>query len=249
MTTVKPQDIKLKVMEALQEEAYKGIVRIDSQTMRLIGIRPGDVVEIEGARKTVGIADRAYPSDIGQEIIRMDGILRRNARTGIGEKVSVRKAEVKEAKTVTIAPAQQGVMIQANPEVFQRGLLGRAVLKGDIISLGGARRRKRTFSGSPFEEIFNVFEEGFMGNFGLGGLRFVVAETGSKQAVMVTENTEVKISSKAVEVSEEGKVPEVTYEDIGGLTDEVKKVREMVELPLKHPEIFERLGIEPPKGV
>lgn len=244
-----PKDTKLKVMEALQEEAYKGIVRIDSQTMRQIGVRPGDVVEIEGGRKTVGIADRAYPSDIGQEIIRMDGILRRNARTGIGERVSVRKAEVKEAKAVTIAPAQQGVMIQANPEVFQRGLLGRAVLKGDIIALGGARRRRRTFSGSPFEEIFNVFEEGFMGNFGLGGLRFVVADTGSKQAVIVTENTEIKVSSKAVEVSEEGKIPDVSYEDIGGLEEEVKKVREMVELPLKHPEVFERLGIEPPKGV
>lgn len=248
-TIVKPQDLKLKVMEALQEEAYKGIVRIDSQTMRQIGVRPGDVVEIEGGRKTVGIADRAYPSDIGQEIIRMDGILRRNARTGIGEKVSVRKAEVKEAKAVTIAPAQQGVMIQANPDVFQRGLLGRAVLKGDIIALGGARRRRRTFSGSPFEEIFNVFEEGFMGNFGLGGLRFVVADTGGKQAVIITENTEIKVSSKAIEVSEDGKVPDVTYEDVGGLEDEVKKVREMVELPLKHPEIFERLGIEPPKGV
>ncbi len=249
MTTVKPQDLKLKVMEALQEEAYKGIVRIDSQTMRQIGIRPGDVVEIEGGRKTVGIADRAYPSDIGQEIIRMDGILRRNARTGIGERVAVRKTDVKEAKAVTIAPAQQGVMIQANPDVFQRGLLGRAVVKGDIIALGGARRRRRTFSGSPFEEIFNVFEEGFMGNFGFGGLRFVVADTGSKQPVIITENTEIKVSSKAIEISEEGKVPDVTYEDIGGLEDEVKKVREMVELPLKHPEIFERLGIEPPKGV
>ena len=248
-TTVKPQDLKLKVMEALQEEAYKGIVRIDAQTMRQIGVRPGDVVEIEGGRKTVGIADRAYPSDIGQEIIRMDGILRRNARTRIGEKVAVRKVEVKEAKAVTIAPAQQGVMIQANPEVFQRGLLGRAVVKGDIIALGGARRRRRTFSGSPFEEIFNVFEEGFMGNFGFGGLRFVVADTGSKQPIIITENTEIKVSSKAIEVSEEGKVPDVSYEDIGGLEEEVKKVREMVELPLKHPEIFERLGIEPPKGV
>src|SRR3989338_6035298 len=105
MTTVKPQDIKLKVMEALQEEAYKGIVRIDSQTMRLIDIKPGDIIEIEGGRKTVGIADRAYPSDIGQEIIRMDGILRRNAKTGIGEHVSVRKVDVKEAKSITVAPA------------------------------------------------------------------------------------------------------------------------------------------------
>ncbi len=242
------QEISLKVQEALQEEAYKGIVRIDAQTMRQIDVRAGDIIEIEGGRKTVGIVDRSYPSDIGQTIIRMDGILRRNAKTGIGENVKVRKVEVKEAKSVTIAPAQQGVMIQANNELFKQGLLGRAVVKGDIISLGGARRRRRTLSGSNFDDIFNVFEEGFMGNFGFGSLKFIVAESNPKTAVIITENTEVKVSSKAVQVTEE-RVPDVTYEDIGGLKEEIDKLREMVELPIKNPEIFERLGVEPPKGV
>ncbi|MBS3144826.1 CDC48 family AAA ATPase [Candidatus Woesearchaeota archaeon] len=242
------QEISLKVQEALQEEAYKGIVRIDAQTMRQIDVRAGDIIEIEGGRKTVGIVDRSYPSDIGQTIIRMDGILRRNAKTGIGETVKVRKLEVREAKSITIAPAQQGVMIQANNELFKQGLLGRAVVKGDIISLGGARRRRRTLSGSNFDDIFNVFEEGFMGNFGFGSLKFIVAETTPKTAVIITENTEVKVSSKAVQVTEE-RVPDVTYEDIGGLEEEIKKLREMVELPIKNPEIFERLGVEPPKGV
>ena len=116
----KPREMKLKVQEALQEEAYKGIVRIDSQTMRQIDIRPGDIIEIEGGRITVGIVDRAYPTDIGQSIIRMDGIVRRNARTGIGEIVKVRRADVREAKGVTIAPSQQGVMIQADPEIFKK---------------------------------------------------------------------------------------------------------------------------------
>ncbi len=241
-------EAKLKVMEALQEEAYKGIVRIDSQTMRQIDVKPGSIVEIEGGRATVGIVDRAYPTDIGQAIIRMDGILRRNAKTGIGEVVKVRKCEVKEGKTVTIAPAQKGVMVQADPEVFKRGLLGRAVLKGDIVALGGARSRRRTMSGSPFEDIFDVFEQGFMGNFGFGGLKFIVAEANPKQAVIITETTEIRVNPKAVEVTEE-LVPDVTYEDIGGLSEEIKKIREMVELPLKHPEIFERLGVEPPKGV
>ena len=242
------QEISLKVQEALQEEAYKGIVRIDAQTMRQIDVRAGDIIEIEGGRKTVGIVDRSYPSDIGQTIIRMDGILRRNAKTGIGETVKVRKLEVREAKSITIAPAQQGVMIQANNELFKQGLLGRAVVKGDIISLGGARRRRRTLSGSNFDDIFNVFEEGFMGNFGFGSLKFIVAETTPKTAVIITENTEVKVSSKAVQVTEE-RVPDVTYEDIGCLEEEIKKLREMVELPIKNPEIFERLGVEPPKGV
>ena len=242
------KDQKLKVMEALQEEAYKGIVRIDSETMHVIGVRPGDIIEIEGQRKTVGIVDRAYPTDVGQQVIRMDGIIRRNAKTSIGETVTVRKANVGEAKSVTIAPSQAGIMIQASPEIFRRGLLGRAVIKGDIISLGGARRRRRTMEDSPFEDIFNVFEEGFMGSFGLPSLKFIVVDTNPKQPVIISENTMITVSQKATEVIEE-KIPEVNYEDLGGLDEEIKKIREMVELPLKHPEIFARLGIEPPSGV
>ncbi len=234
-------------MEALQEEAYKGIVRIDSQTMRDIGVRPGDIVELEGSRKTVGVVDRAYPTDVGQAIIRMDGILRRNAKTSLGEFVKVRRAEVKEARSITIAPAQRGVTIQADPIYFKRGLIGRALIKGDQVALGGGRRRRRAMEGGPFEDIFDIFEPDF-GIFGFSGLKFIVINTDPKQAVLVTENTEIMLNPKAVEILEE-KIVDVTYEDIGGLTEEVKKIREMVELPLKHPELFQRLGIEPPKGV
>ncbi len=241
----------VKVQEAYQEEAYKGIVRIDSQTMREIGVKAGDIIEIIGGRTTLGIVDRAYPSDIGQQIIRMDGLIRRNARTGIGESVKIKKAEIREAKAITIAPAQQGVMIQAaNPEIFKQGLLGRAVVKGDIISLGGTKRRRRTMEDSPFEEIFNVFEDLTGPAFGFGSLKFVVADLNPKAPAIITENTSLKISSKSVDVAEaEEKAPEVTYEDIGGLEEEVKKIREMVELPLRNPQIFESLGISPPKGV
>ncbi len=245
------QETQLKVMEALQEEAYKGIVRVDTDTMRKIGVRPGDIVEIEGSRITVGVVDRAYPSDVGQSIIRMDGIVRRNAKTGIGEIVKVRKSDVKEAKLIAVAPAQQGVMIQAHPDIFKRGLLGRAVVKGDIVSIGGTTRRRRTLSGSPFfDDIFNVFEDNFAGSgFGLGSLKFIVVETNPKsQPVIITEDTEIKVNPKAVEIIEES-IPDVTYEDIGGLDEEIKKLREMVEVPLRHPEIFKRLGVEPPAGV
>src|SRR3989338_7756359 len=195
------QEMRLKVMEALQEEAYKGIVRIDSQTMRDIGVRPGDIVEVEGARKTVGIADRAYPTDVGQTVIRMDGIMRRNAKVSLGENVRVRRAEVKEARTITIAPAQQGITIQADPMLFKRGLLGRALMKGDQVALGGVKRRRRTLEGGPFEDIFDIFEE-HIGSFGLGSLKFIVVNTDPKQAVIVTENTEVILNPKAVEVLE-----------------------------------------------
>jgi transitional endoplasmic reticulum ATPase len=248
------QEIKLKVVEAIQDDVNKGIVRIDSNFMKEIGIKPGDIVEILGGKPTVAMADRALPGDIGLNTIRMDGLLRRNAKTGIGEEVKVKKAEIKEAKKITIAPASEKVEVRtSNTHVFKQGLLGRAVIKGDIISLGGTKRRRRTMTGSPFfDEVFSMMEEQNSGmgfGFGFGDLKLVVADTvPAKQPVIVTEHTQIELSPKAVKIEEET-IPEVTYEDIGGLNEEIKKIREMVELPLKHPEIFERLGVEPPKGV
>ncbi len=245
---ISAKEIKLKVAEAIQDDVNKGIVRVDSGYMKEIDVRVGDIVELEGERKTVGIVDRAYPGDIGLNIIRMDGLIRKNAKTGIGDLVKVRKSDVKEAKKAIIAPAKKGIMIRASPEIFKQGLLGRAIVKGDIVSIGGTRRRRSAMTESPFfEDIFNILDESMMG-FGFGDIKFVVADVNPKQAVVITDGTEVIFNPEAIETEEEA-VPEVSYEDIGGLEDEIKKVREMVELPLKHPEIFERLGIEPPKGV
>ncbi|MFA6974308.1 MAG: CDC48 family AAA ATPase [Parcubacteria group bacterium] len=247
--------IKLKVVEALQDDAYKGIARIDSEVMRELEIKRGDVIVIKGNRETVAIADRAYPADVGEGIIRIDGILRRNAKTGIGDVVEIVKVEIKEAKKVIIAPAQKGIMVQAEPDSLRRGLLGRALLKGDVVVLGGVQRRRDLFSEMGLdEELGGFFGEAFnnMGFGNLGGgitqIRFLVVNTNPNQPVIITENTEVTLSPKAVEISEE-KIPEITYEDIGGLEEEIKKIREMVEIPMKHPEIFERLSIQPPKGV
>jgi len=249
--------IKLRVMEALQDDAYKGIARIDSEIMRELEIRRGDVVIIKGNRETVAIADRAYPADVGEGIIRIDGILRKNTKAGIGDIVTISKADVKEAKKVMIAPAQKGIMVQADQDGLRRGLLGRAVLKGDIIHLGGVQRRRDVMS-----EEFGDMDDNIFGNLGdiLGGMgfgqlggsitqiKFLVVSTNPNQPVIITENTEVTLNPKAVEISDEN-VSKIYYEDIGGLTDEIKKIRELVEIPLKHPEIFERLGIEPPKGI
>ncbi|MEK6874242.1 MAG: CDC48 family AAA ATPase [Nanoarchaeota archaeon] len=241
--------VKLKVAEAIQDDVNKGIVRIDSTFMKDIGVRPGDIVEIKGGLTTVAIVDRAYPGDIGLNIIRMDGLTRRNAKTTISDQVGVTRADVKEAKKVTIAPARSGIVIRASPAIFKQGLLGRAVVKGDIVSLGGTRRRRTTMSSSPFfDDVFSMLDENLM-NFGFGDLKFIVALVMPKQAVIITDATEVVFNPEAVEIAEESSVLEVSYEDIGGLEEEVKKIREMVELPLKHPEIFERLGVEPPKGV
>jgi len=244
------KELKLKVTESIQEDVNKGIVRIDTSFIRDLEIRPGNIVEIEGERKTVAIVDRALPGDIGLNTIRMDGLVRRNSKAGIGDMIRVRKADVKEAKKVTIAPAREGIVIRADPGIFKQGLLGRAVVKGDILSLGGTNRRRTTMSSNPlFDDIFNMLqEENMMGSFGLGDIKFIVVDTSPKEAVLITNETDVRFNPEAVELTEE-RVPEVSYEDIGGLQEEIKKIREMVELPLKHPEIFERLGIEAPKGV
>ena len=243
-----PRELKLKVAESMQDDVQRGIARIDSQIMKELGIQHGTVVEISGSKRSVAIAARAYPSDIGAAIMRIDGITRRNAGTSIGEYVTVKPAELKAAKSVAIAPVQKGIFIQMPPQVFKRYLMSRPVVKGDIIALGGPRRRQRmTFS--PFgdvSELFGAMEDITTGMF--TDLKFVVVSTSPKETVLITEDTEIEILPEAVELKEE-KVPDVSYEDIGGLQEEVKKVREMIELPLKHPEIFERLGIQPPKGV
>ncbi len=252
MIQTEEKGTKLRVSEALQDDAYKGIARIDFDVMRQLGIKRGDVILIKGSKETVAIADKAYPADVGEGIIRIDGIIRKNARIGVGENVAVKRTEIKEAKKVIIAPAQRGIMIQGN---LKPGLLGRAVVKGDIVVLGGVRRRMDLMS-EDMESMFGGFGDIFgdaFGGMGFGGglqqIRFIIVNATPNAPCVITENTEVVFSSKPVEVSEETNFPEVTYEDIGGLSEEVKKVREMVELPLKHPEIFERLGIEPPKGV
>jgi len=244
------KEIKLKVVEALQDDAYKGVARIDPQLMRALGLNRGDVILVKGERETSAIVDRAYPADVGEKIIRIDGLIRRNAKTGVGELVSIGKAITKPAKKVAIAPAQHGMMVHADPEMLKSGLIGRAVTKGDIISLGGIHRRRDSM-GEGMPDIFGDLHDLFGSNLGFSGfqhIKFIVVSTSPGNPCVIDENTEVVLHPKAVEVSEES-IPEVTYEDIGGLTDEVKKIREMVELPLKHPEVFDKLGIEPPKGV
>ena len=244
------KQIQLKVVEAFQEDAYKGIARLDMEFMRSLDINRGDVILIKGNRETVAIADRAYPADVGEGIIRIDGILRKNARAGIGDVVVISKAEVKEAKKIIIAPAQKNIMVQGDAESLRGGLLGRAIVKGDILKIGGAQKRMDLMSDLFGEDLSNTPFGNIFGNLGGGitQINFLVVNTSPNQPCYVSENTEVVLNPKAVEISDE-KIPVITYEDIGGLKEEIKKIREMVEIPLKHPEIFERLGIESPKGV
>ncbi|NJE41679.1 CDC48 family AAA ATPase [Thermococcus sp. GR6] len=239
------EKIKLRVAEALKRDVGRGIVRFDRKYQRQLGVEPGDIVELIGERSTAAIVANPHPDDRNLDIIRMDGYIRRNAGVSIGDYVTVARAEVKEAKKVVLAPAQKGVFIQIPGDMVKQNLLGRPVVKGDLIVASG-RSEASYYGGSPFDELLRGLFEAMP--LGFGELKFVVVSTNPKGIVQITYNTEVEVLPQAVEVREET-IPEVTYEDIGGLSDAIQKIREMVELPLKHPELFERLGIEPPKGV
>jgi len=249
-------DLRLKVSEALQDDAYKGIARLDLDLMRNIGVKRGDSILISGTKSTIAIADRAYPADVDEGIIRIDGILRKNAGVSIGDEVVITRAEVKEAHKITIAPAQKGVMVQGDSDSLRKGLLGRTLVKGDIVVLGGVQRRKDLMTeelgdiGDIFGNLGDILGGMGMGNLGGGitQLKFVIVSTNPNCPVIITENTDVVLNSKAVDLIEE-KIPTINYEDIGGLSEEIKKIREMVEIPMKHPEIFQKLGVTPPKGV
>ncbi|WP_297508645.1 CDC48 family AAA ATPase [Thermococcus sp.] len=215
------KEIRLKVAPAHQRDVGRGIVRIDRRAMREIGVQTGDVVEIIGTKNTAAVVWPAYPEDEGLEIIRMDGTIRKNAGVGLGDEVTVRKAEVREAKKVIVAPTEPIRFGRDFVEWFHERLIGRPVVRGDYIKIGILGQE----------------------------LTFVVTATQPSGIVQITEFTDFQVSEKPVKEVSKTAALGVTYEDIGGLKDVIQKVREMIELPLKHPEIFEKLGIEPPKGV
>ena len=243
------ESIRLKVSEANQGDVGKGIVRIGEDFLARIGARPLDVVELTGTRPTAALAASAYSQDQGLDMIRMDGLIRSNAGSSIGQYVEVKKAAWSEAKHVTLAPVTQGMQIFAPGDVLTRVFNGRPLIKGDIISTTSVRKPPSDSIGgreTMFEELFR----GFLGAqaFGLGEIKLRVVSTSPAGIVKITEGTDIELLPQAVE-SPERTVPSVVYEDIGGLKPVITKVREMIELPLKHPELFDRLGIDPPKGV
>ncbi len=243
------ESIRLKVSEANQGDVGKGIVRIGEDFLAKIDARPLDVVELAGSRPTAALAVSAYSQDQGLDMIRMDGLIRSNAGTSIGQYVEVKKAAWSEAKHVTLAPVTQGMQIFAPGDVLTRVFNGRPLIKGDVISTTSVRKPPSDSIGgreTMFEELFR----GFLGAqaFGLGEIKLRVVSTSPAGIVKITEGTDIELLPQAVE-SPERTVPSVVYEDIGGLKPVITKVREMIELPLKHPELFDRLGIDPPKGV
>ncbi|MEM1565581.1 MAG: CDC48 family AAA ATPase [Candidatus Bathyarchaeia archaeon] len=216
----KVNEVQLRVGDARQRDVGRGIARIDQRTMQKLGISAGDVIEIVGKRTTSAIAWPAYSEDQNRDIIRIDGFTRKNAGVAINEYVIVRPAKVKEALSVTLAPVDMRLNVDEDFTNFVKNrLMERTLVEGDTTLVM------------------------MLGH----AIPFVVTKTRPHGIVKVTADTKLTILS---EPAPEGKgVPRTTYEDIGGLHEEIQRVREMVELPLRHPELFQRLGIEPPKGV
>ncbi len=215
--------IELTVAGALVTDDGRGIARIDSKARKMLNVISGDIVEIKGKkRSTAAIVWQAHQQDEGLDFIRIDGFIRQNLGIGIGDKVFVKKAEVAVAEKVILAPPPN----QKNPispdfsEYAKNRLEDKPLVKGDVVPI------------AMFGYVF----------------AFVVAQVQPHGVVRVARSTEVVVKTEPVSDSMV-RIGEVHYEDIGGLKNEMQKVREMVELPIRYPELFERLGIEPPKGV
>lgn len=241
-------EIELRVAESLQQDVGKGVIRIDKELLEKIGVKPGDIIEIIGKRTTGAIAGQAYPADVGLEIVRMDGLTRSNAGTSIGEIVSLRHIDIRTAKKVVMAPATKGIRIMASGDLIKRNVIGRAVAIGDVMSLISPKRIRETYNEFPSSEkiLRDFFDAGTP--FSLGEIKFSIVSANPSGIVRINEGTEIEIKPEAVEIIEK-MVPDVTYDDVGGLKQEISKVREIIELPIRHPEIFDRLGIDPPRGV
>lgn len=210
----------LRVVQAKSADDGKGIARIDPALMRILDLSQGDTVIIEGARNTAATVYPGYPEDENRGTIRIDGAIRKNADVGLDEKVGIRKIVPKPATKVTLAPTQP-LKILGGEEYLAQSLEGRPIVKGDLIEVN--------IMGRKFDLVVQNF-------------------TPAAEAGLIQNFTNVKLSEKPAK-QEVAKGPKVAYEDIGGLRDEVDKVREMIELPLRHPELFEKLGVEAPKGV
>ena len=215
----KDKALTLKVVEAKSYDAGRGIARIDPEVAYDLGLQTGDVIGIEGVKRTAALVWPGYPEDSKSGLIRIDGTVRRNAGVSIDDKVQIRKIRTAPAEKILFSPMQP-LKIQGGEAYLAHNLEGRVITRGDVVELNIMGRRVDLV---------------------------VVSIKPVADSVIIGGRTVIEISDKPAK--EMPFIPRVSYEDIGGLGDEVRKVREMIELPLRHPELFERLGVEAPKGV
>ncbi len=231
--------VKLQVAAARQEESGHGIARLPKSAMATLGITEGDAVEITGKRVTVAQAVHAYPEDQSLDVVRLDGLQRANAEVGSGDHVTIRKAEPRPAQRVVFAPAQREMRLQGPSQALKRTFFGRPLTAGDIVATSGQQQVRDL--PPQLARMFNAPA------YALTQIRLTVVSTVPKGIVHIDENTEVELREEFEEAR--GSRGQVNYDDVGGMGDTIRQLREMVELPLRYPELFTRLGVDPPKGV
>jgi transitional endoplasmic reticulum ATPase len=224
-------EVQLEVAKAYPNDSGRGIARLDPDTLLHLKLSPGDIIEIEGADTTAAKVWRADRQDWNSDTVRIDGFTRQNADVGIGERVKIRKAEAQKAESLVLAPPEEA-SVQFGSDaagMVKRQILKRPVVERDIVPVMSSTNHP--FMRSPGQAI-----------------PLIAVETEPEGVCLITEDTDVELREEPISGFEKTGGG-ITYEDIGGLQNEIQRVREMVELPMKHPQIFRKLGIEPPQGV
>ncbi len=238
-TAVDENQVRLQVAAARQEESGQGIARMPRSAFQALGITEGDTVEIAGKRSTVAIAMSAYDEDQALEVIRLDGLQRGNAEVGSGEHVNVKAAESRPATRVVFAPANREMRLQGPAQALKRNFFRKPLTAGDLVATTG----QQPVQNMP-QEVRRMFNAPA---YALTQIRLSVVSTSPKGIVHIDENTEVELRAE-FEAPRDARAV-VNYDDVGGIEDTIQQLREMVELPLRYPELFTRLGVDPPKGV
>ncbi len=233
---------KIQVANARPEDSGRGLARVPRALMQKLGIGEGDVIEISGKRSTVSIAVFPYPEDEGLDVLRLDGLQRANAGVGSGDFVKIARAESKPAQRVVFAPAQQNLVLQGSGEALKRSFVGRPFIAGDVVATHG---QQRVDQGNMPPQLRQMLAAP---TFALQEIRLQVVSTTPKGIVHIDADTEVELRSEYEEPVALRRA-DVNYDDLGGMTGVIDELREMVELPLRYPELFTGLGVDPPRGV
>jgi transitional endoplasmic reticulum ATPase len=242
MADKKNTTLRIQVANAKPEDSGHGIARLSRTALAALGLTDGDVVEIIGKRTTAARSVQPYAEDEGLEVVRLDGLMRINAGIGSGEFVEVRKAESKPAQRVVFAPAQQNLRLHGSGQALKRSFAGRPLSSGDIVATAGQQQVTRDDMPPELRQMLAAPA------YALQEIRLTVVETSPKGIVHIAPETEVDLLPE-YEEPKDARRADVTYDDIGGMSETIDQLREMVELPLRYPELFERLGVDPPKGV
>jgi transitional endoplasmic reticulum ATPase len=237
----RPKTRRVQVANLPPGDSGRGIARLPAKLMKDLGVNEGDIIAIQGKRSTAARAIRPFGEDEGLDIIRLDGLQRANAGVASGEFIEIRKASSKRATKVVFAPAQDHVRLQGSADALKRTFAGRPLCEGDTVATAGHQRVNADIP-DAVRAMLNAPA------FALQEVRLVVVTATPKGIVHIDAKTKVELLPEFLGKPGDRRA-DVTYDDLGGMRGTIDALREMVELPLRHPELFQRLGVDPPKGV